>query len=60
MLQIHAERQVQRSVTGRRLLTTARASRAALADLKLDNAETLLGANRAANALHASIMIRRA
>lgn len=59
MLQIRAERQVQRLVTSRLLLSTARASRTAVADLSFDNAETLLAQVRAANALHASIMIRR-
>ena len=54
MLQINAERQEQRLVTSRLLLSTARASQTAVAALNFYNAETLLAHVRAANALQAS------
>jgi tagatose 1,6-diphosphate aldolase GatY/KbaY len=58
MLQIHAEGQVQPLVTSRVLLSTARASQTAVAALNFYNAETLLAHVRAANALHASIILQ--
>ena len=56
MLQIHAERQAQRLVISRLLLSTARASRTAVADLDFYNAEVLAHV-MPANALHYSIMM---
>jgi len=58
MLQIHAERQVQPLVTSQVLLAAARASQSAVAALNFYNAETLLAHVRAANALHASIILQ--
>jgi len=58
MLQIHAERQVQPLVTSQVLLAAARASQTAVAALNFYNAETLLAHVRAANALHASIILQ--
>ena len=58
MLQINAERQEQRLVTSRLLLSTARASQTAVAALNFYNAETLLAHVRAANALQASIILQ--
>jgi tagatose 1,6-diphosphate aldolase GatY/KbaY len=58
MLEIHAERHVQRPVSSRLLLSTARSSQTAVAALNFYNAETLLAHVRAANALHASIILQ--
>ena len=58
MLQIHAERQVQPLVTSQVLLAAARASQTAMAALNFYNAETLLAHVRAANVLHASIILQ--
>ncbi|HKB66225.1 MAG TPA: class II fructose-bisphosphate aldolase [Pyrinomonadaceae bacterium] len=57
MLQIH-EGQVQPLVTSQVLLAAARASQTAVAALNFYNAETLLAHVRAANALHASIILQ--
>jgi ketose-bisphosphate aldolase len=58
VLQIHDERREQPLVTSQVLLSAARASQTAVAALNFYNAETLLAHVRAANALHASIILQ--
>jgi len=58
VLQIHDERRQQPLVTSQVLLSAARASQTAVAALNFYNAETLLAHVRAANALHASIILQ--
>ena len=58
MLQIHDELREQPLVTSRVLLSAARASQTAVAALNFYNAETLLAHMRAANSLHASIILQ--
>ncbi len=58
VLQIHDEQREQPLVTSQMLLSAARASQTAVAALNFYNAETLLAHVRAANVLHASIILQ--
>ena len=58
MLMTHSETQTRKLVASRPLLDAARRSVSAVAALNFYNAETLLAHVRAANALHASIILQ--